>query len=693
MNLIIDDTRAEQTEKGLFFYETDIAFLPYLFVNDFAIDIEVEYNYPGIGFCIVKNSGKPILENETAYLVNCDENKVTLLKKLHSLQTIEGENTCLLEPKSELTLLRFSKKGNIIRVESGDRELSEFVIEEIDSFYFGIFSQANNTISSISIKESCPQYWFSSISNTEGGRISFKDSRIIIENCLHDAEIEQTNIELEAGTYFLKYALENINEEENNIEVFLFEANDGVIFDRNKNLLGEDNKFSLKEKTKVAVRIRGNNGIVKDICITEKATNPYIPTYDEIKNTDGSMIMFDLTRIAEIEMDLIISDIPNYELKENANYFIVEQPEQNILMEDLLLLLEEEYKIVFQSESNILNVYNKKGEVISSCTLKTEDYLKMLYNVTATILSLTVWNREGEKIDITIQKTFKKYVPGYLTTPIIIVDNNEVPLELSSTYREAIVEDTQIDIVRSDAWKMSLSKTLMPNKPVTVYGLSNHAIIRAGQNTISDTCAIYEEISNDDYSIDYEYNKIVMSEAKKKEFDNFAIVYIHMDNILYWFTNYERILTNSNSTEINLPSKANSASGAIIVYGIKNRDSFNEDNLYKIFNYRSETSIECATNEYDQLSELSFILNEDCNMIEIEKDIASDYEFFVVDYLKEDSYAINYLTENDQYEVDISTTKDKVTMLYDMSKDGAVTSYKSVDIVPTSSKYITLRKE
>lgn len=693
MNLIIDDARAEQTTNGLFFYETDIAFLPYLFANDFSVQIEAEYLYPGIGFCIVKNSGKPLFENETAYIVSCDENKVTLYKKLYSLQTKEDEDTCLIKTGEDLIGLKFSKKGNVLRLESEEQMLAEFLIEEIDSFYLGIFSQANNTIKNITIKESCPQYWFSSISNTDGGRISFKESRIIIENCLHDAEIEQSNIELDAGTYFVKYDLDNINEEDNNIEVFLFKSEDNKIFDRKKNLLDENNKFVLKEKDKVVIRIRGNNGIIKNICITEKPENPYIPTYDTIKRTDGSMIAFDLTEIAKIEMNAIISDIPIYELKEDANYFIVEQPDQNILVEDLLLQLNKEYKITFDSKVEVLNVYDIENTLISTRTLSTSDLLKMLYNVTATILNLSVWDYEDNKIDIAIQKTFKKYVPGYLTTPIIVIDDDEAPLDLSSSYREAIIENTQIDIVRSDAWKMSLSKTLMPNKPVTVYGLSNHTIIRANQKTIEDTCAIYTKIDSNDYEVDYKYNKIIMSESRKKEFDNFAVIYSHMEDTLYWFTNYERIVTKSNSSEVELSSKANSASGAIIIYGIKDVSSFNEDNLYKTFNYRSETSIECATSEYDQLSELSFSLNSDADKINIDKEIANKYAFFIIDYLKNDSYAINYLPEKDQYEVDISTTKNKVTMLYDMNEDGAVISYRSIDIVPTSSKYITLRKE
>ena len=156
----------EQTEQGLFFYEKDIAFLPYLFLNDLTIETRLKYRYPGFGFCIVKNTGEPLFENDTSYLFNFDENKITTYKKIYSVQTKEKENSCLLETENKDILLRFIKTGKVIRIEV-DRtdsagfiyttQLEEILLEEkLDSFYFGIFSEANNTVSNISIKESCP---------------------------------------------------------------------------------------------------------------------------------------------------------------------------------------------------------------------------------------------------------------------------------------------------------------------------------------------------------------------------------------------------------------------------------------------------------------------------------------------------------------------------------------------------------
>lgn len=701
MYLITDDARVEQTEQGLFFYEKDIAFLPYLFLNDLTIEVKLNYQYPGFGFCIVKNTGKPLFENDTSYLFNFDENKITTYKKIYSVQTKEKENSCLLETENKDILLRFIKTGKVIRIEA-DRtdsagfiyttQLEEILLEEkLDSFYFGIFSEANNIVSNISIKESCPQFWFSSIDNTDGGRISFSENCIIVENCLHDAEIEQTNIELNPGIYYLKYEKEDVGNESNNLEVFIFEAQDEIIIDRDKNLLDEENKFFLDKPQKVVVRIRGNSGIIKNLCITEKPDNPYIPTYDISRKTNGSTISFDLKEISKIEMIFKVEDIPFYELKEQANYFIVKQETKNLLLEDLFLKTKEQYRAIFRSDTKELFIYDTENNPITRRIIETKEFLEMLHNITGTIFSLTVWDYQNNQIDISIQKTFKKYVPGHLTTPIIVVDEQGNPLDISSSYREAIIEETQIDIVRSDAWKMELSKTLMPDKNVTVYGLSNHAIIRANQKTIQDTCAIYTKIDNDEYVVDYEYNKIIMSEKRKKEFDNFAVVYTHMDNILYWFTNWERIITENNSNTISLSSIPNDVSGAVIIYGLKEDSYFKRENLYKTFNYRSENSIDCAADNYDQISELVYTIKE--NEIEIEKSIADNYKFFVVDYLKNNSYAINYLRENDQYEVDISTGQNKATMLYDMSEDGSISSYRSVDIIPTSSKYIVLRSQ
>lgn len=691
MNLILDDARIEQTENGLFFYEEDTVFLPYLFTNDLEVELELKYRYPGIGFCLIKNSGKPMFENETSYLFHCDENKLIVYNKYYSQQKIISQNTCLFETKEDHRNVRFIKKGKTICIEENDQILGELLLEDSpESFYFGIYSAANNSIRSMSIKESCPQYWFSSIDNTDGGRISFSDNKITIENCLYDAQIEQTNILLNPGVYFLKYELEDISDVPNNLEVFLFEAQDEKIFDRNKNLLDENNRFSLDKSKRVAIRIRGNSGIIKNICITEKPENQYIPTYDRVREEKGSMIKFDLAEIAMIEMKFEIKDIPIYELEELANYFIIRQSNDDLLIEDLQIQLDKQYTMFFDSTMKLLNLY-ENGTIFCSKIIETDDILEMFYNVTGTIFELSVWDYNNNEIDIAIQRTFKKYVPGYLDTPIIVTDEEGNPLDISSECREAIIEETKIDIIRADAWNTTLSQTIMPDKKIEVFGLANDALIRANKQTIEETCSVYTKLNNNEFEINYDTNKIFISENRKKEFDNFAVVYTHMDNVLYWFTNWKRIYQENTRQPIKLDNAVNPTSGSVIVYGIKDSDQFKEENIYKVFNYRAETSIDCAADNYDQLSEAAFTLNDKTNELEIDRGIADDYEIFVIDYLKNDSYAINYLSDSDQYEVDISTAKNKVTMLYDMNNDGSVSSYRSVDIVPTSSKYIVLR--
>ena len=72
------------------------------------------------------------------------------------------------------------------------------------------------------------------------------------------------------------------------------------------------------------------------------------------------------------------------------------------------------------------------------------------------------------------------------------------------------------------------------------------------------------------------------------------------------------------------------------------------------------------------------------------------YKYYIVDYLKSDSYCINIVkdnNDNDIYEVDISTSNEKFITLYDMTKDGQIKHYKIVDnISPIDDYFISVKK-
>ena len=66
-----------------------------------------------------------------------------------------------------------------------------------------------------------------------------------------------------------------------------------------------------------------------------------------------------------------------------------------------------------------------------------------------------------------------------------------------------------------------------------------------------------------------------------------------------------------------------------------------------------------------------------------------DYKGFIVDYLKQDSYAVN---EKDGYEVTVSSKDNDTSTYYDLSESGEVHEYKVTDLSPADDSYIVLRK-
>lgn len=138
-------------------------------------------------------------------------------------------------------------------------------------------------------------------------------------------------------------------------------------------------------------------------------------------------------------------------------------------------------------------------------------------------------------------------------------------------------------------------------------------------------------------------------------------------NSTYVFTNIEREVFEP-SNRLRLNSKVSNKLDAIVVYGIPNKANTYPDKIFysKDVNARDISSY-CDSYELLKESDL-YNINKDTGEIIISDQndayISNKYKEIVVDYLKRDSYAINYLYEMDSYEVDISTSSN-TKMYYD----------------------------
>lgn len=162
----------------------------------------------------------------------------------------------------------------------------------------------------------------------------------------------------------------------------------------------------------------------------------------------------------------------------------------------------------------------------------------------------------------------------------------------------------------------------------------------------------------------------------------------------YIFTNKEREYFNPKNL-IKLNSVPSSKSGSIIAYGIRKESSLDMSRILEIEKEGKDTIDACA-NIYDIYFEedLKYI---DKQNKEIRFSDVSDYKLIIVDYLKEDSYSINYRYNFNSYEVDISTRFKTVDVLYDNTEKDVgdieyinEKLYLDTKMIPTHDCYVVL---
>ena len=132
-------------------------------------------------------------------------------------------------------------------------------------------------------------------------------------------------------------------------------------------------------------------------------------------------------------------------------------------------------------------------------------------------------------------------------------------------------------------------------------------------------------------------------------------------------------------------------SGGIIVYGCKT--DVDLDYIYRVPADTMVNSIDLCCSEYDMIPEREMEINYEDQEIVLKKGLREQYSSIIVDYLKRDSYAINYREDMSQYEVDISMECQYAYLSYDMKDDGTVDNRKQTVIRPDRNKFIILRRK
>lgn len=625
MSMLQDNSRIENI-NGLHFYEQDVVMLDYIYTNNIKIIMDADYRYPGLGIILAEYKNDNAGESNNVFLLRIGNIEWSMININIDKQLKVAGGSCPLAPAytGNKISLTFAKSGKNIKLylnnTSKSVELARYTLkEDITNFRIGFYSNKGNTIFNADIYDDRPQFWFTNIKNSNGGRISFKRDTIKFEHGDKAMEIEQEKILLYPGKYYLHYDVsEVINKSD--IKCFLIPSQYSSEIDaKKKTILNKDNSFTVKELEDADdqgqlfnILFQCKHGTVSNICIKDNQNQSYVSTDgDSAITKEGSKVIVHLDDIIKIRWTGLIEKIPDYKASEDIPYYVVKYGSYKSIKEDFGIKLNTEYNYIFELCNNNtqwkLTVNNNDENLDTSKIYMNNSEIhtmEFFNNIQGYAQDIIITLKDNTEINVLLQKTYKKYVPIEIKSPILVIDEDENPFDLSSSYR--------------------------------------------------------------------------YSEASGK----------------YIFTNWEREYFNGNTEKMTTENKILDTNDSCILYGIKKDITL--DKIYNIKNDDAINDISLCSNSYDIISSEYFTISSK-RVVEISRNIYDrKYKYFILDYLKDDSYCVNIVEDknkNEIYEVDIATEKDKFTTLYDMSESGQIRTYKIMDnLNPKDDYYITLKK-
>ena len=612
-DIFLGNSRVEQL-NGMKFYEQDVVMLDYIYTGDTYIDLDVEYNYPGIGivYSMQREGLKLSEEAQRSLLVKVGTLDFSVYRKNFGTQFRAYNASCYLTPDKNVHTLRFKRIGSYVYlyeiINDKEIEIGYYNTKQTyGKYYIGIYSNKENVIKNMRIYNNRPRYWFTNIKNTNGGRISFEENTLNVEQAEKDAEIEQQNIKLKKGTYYLSYEYSPIDDVFD-ARTYLFDSSAPEIKAPDKTILKKDKDgntyFSISDDTEVSLLFQIKSGKIYNIAIKDDKNQDFVPTDDTSKESPGSYILLKLENLKKIEWTGVVNKIPVTDLMHKKLYSLFSYNGDATILEDGNVSLSVPYDYSFNNTGNnswAFTIKNKEKSTVCSKQYASDNKRARIFDgVSGYISSIVITLDDGSTIDILNQRTIRKYVPATIDGPILVTDENDVPFDLSASYR-------------------------------------------------------------------------ILPDGK------------------YVFTNWEREIFDAASNNILLASELNNDMD-IYLYGVREDIPLNK--LYKADDEGRVFGLSAAAERFDRISGDLYRIVENQNLILNYTVMQNNYKYFIVDYLKNNSYCINMNADSTEYIVDISTRSSKANTSYDMTESGTIRTYKSIDkFNPMNNSYVVLRKE
>jgi len=427
---------------GIRFYEQDVLYDDHTYSGDIEIIIKADYVSPGFGIALLNNEGLSLQEQKEMILFRTGFRESSVIYKYGYSQKNIKRYTSIFKPPHNNIYFTFSKQGRNIKLYCSklDIPLIEYTLpnNNWDKYSLGIYSNAGNVIKSINIASSVPKNWIVNMYNTDGGYVKFVKSGFEFISCKNNAEIEQNNTLLKKGTYFLKYDVDTTKH--NDIKAYVFKSGDERIDNESKNLLIDNTYFVLEEDTRINIKFTGKNGAIKNINLCENLYDQYVPTKDDNSKIKGSYIKIDLNEVEYVTWTGAIFNLPDQSIiaDESEIPYVINNSYEKLNVDNLRIELKKMYIYTYYTDEMKLIIEdrtNPNNVIFHNFNIGTTS-LTIFNNMDALIIDLKIKKaQEDNLIDFITDSLTKNYVQRDIASPIVVVDKENIPLDLSSSYR------------------------------------------------------------------------------------------------------------------------------------------------------------------------------------------------------------------------------------------------------------------
>lgn len=469
--MILNNCRIDAS-NGIRFFDQDILIDDFIY-NDYAeLELTISYNTPGFGIVLFNNTTSLLSTENEAFLFRIGYREASIEYKTGYLNRTMISIPTTIYPgiHNDNMKVKFRKYRRNIYLDIDNNSAFDTRLfklpKDISKFCLGIYSNAGNVIKYIQSNSKIPDYWSINMFNTIGGRIKFFNDGFEVSECNEKAEIEQMKITLPAGKYYLHYKLSDNND----IKCYAFISNDATIKDSQKNILDyTDNSITLEKQNNVNIKFVGTYGTVSNIILNQDPDSNYVYTTDDNKDVPSSNIIINKENISKVEWSAMVTSFGTKDevyLIKDGTYVLRAYSGSSGSFE-----LNKIYKYTYNLETREFEIsYNDMPELSITIDkdLIDDKHFSILKNVDAVLYYLTIYEKDGTVTNIITDNVKKISVPYSRKEPIIITDEYNEPLNISSSYRIYTTFD------ESDNIDYNQDKYVFTNVEREVYDVSQY---------------------------------------------------------------------------------------------------------------------------------------------------------------------------------------------------------------------------